>query len=207
MGSREQELKLDLAPGAPLPDLRGVPGVVAVEALADQQLDAEYWDTPELALLRVGATLRRRTGGSPVARWTLKVPAGASIGGRVLDRLEHDVDDAATEPPARLRDEAATVTDGPLGPVARLRTGRRRVLLVDADGATLAEVDDDEVIVEVPGRPAVTFREVEVELGPSGSRAVLHAVDDLLRAAGATAADPTPKLARGLAHRLSGGVA
>jgi inorganic triphosphatase YgiF len=205
VGSREQELKLDLAPGVPLPDLRAVPGVAAVASLDDQALDAEYWDTDDLALLRVGATLRRRTGGSSMPRWTLKVPAGASIGGRVLDRIEHDVDDDATEPPARLRDEAAGVTDAPLAPVARLRTARCRVVLVDADGATLAEVDDDEVVVEVPGRPAVTFREVEVELGPSGSRAVLHAVDDLLHAAGATAADPTPKLARGLAHRLGGG--
>lgn len=204
MASREHELKLDLGAGVPLPPLDGVPGVAEVRPLDEQVLDARYWDTDDLALLRVGATLRRRTGGSSLPRWTLKVKAAPTADGGVLERLEHDVDDAAEVPPAVLVAEAAVVTTEPLAPVARLHTLRRRVVLVAADGAVLAEIDDDEVVVEVPGRPDLAFREVEVELGPAGAQGVLAEVADRLRRVGATPADPTPKLARGLAHRLEG---
>ena len=53
----------------------------------------------------------------------------------------------------------------PLERVVRLRTVRRRSVLVSEDGTGLLEVDDDEVSILGPGnRIAGRFRELEVEL-------------------------------------------
>ena len=198
----ERELKLDLAPGVALPTLRGAGGVVDERDLPSQSLDAVYWDTPAGGLLAQGATLRRRTGEGRSARWTLKLPAGSTgaTDDGTLARDELEVDDDAAEPPAALLDRLADVVAvEDLAPVARLRAERRRRALLDGGGAVVAEVDDDTVTAEVPGRDDRVFREVEVELGPDGGLDVLDAVAQRLRAAGARPADPRPKLARALA--------
>jgi CHAD domain-containing protein len=85
--------------------------------------------------------------------------------------------------------------------VARLRTTRRRSLLVDHDGSAVAEVDDDEVEVLEEGAVVASFREIEIELAADGPPDVLGAVVSLLRAAGAGQPDPTPKLAHALGPR------
>jgi CHAD domain-containing protein len=77
---REIERKYDAAEAATALDavtsMTGVAGVAAVSRHDEQILDAVYYDTEDLRLIRAGVTLRRRTGGED-AGWHLKLPAGA----------------------------------------------------------------------------------------------------------------------------------
>jgi hypothetical protein len=80
-GVREIERKYELgAAGAAALDavraMTGTAGVAAVVQQPEQFLDAVYYDTDDLRLIRVGITLRRRTGGED-AGWHPKLPAGA----------------------------------------------------------------------------------------------------------------------------------
>src|ERR1022692_1739052 len=61
---RETENKYEFGPGAVLPCLGDLPGVAQESGLAEQKLEAEYYDTSDLRLVRAGVTLRRRRGGS-----------------------------------------------------------------------------------------------------------------------------------------------
>jgi CHAD domain-containing protein len=170
-----------------------------VRSEAALDLDATYVDTPDLQLVRNGASLRRRTGEGP-PRWTLKLPSGRD--GDVLLRRELDVDDPGHEVPEALRAlTTGWVRRAPLGPVAVIRSHRERLRLLGADGATLAEIDDDEVSVIDAGHVAARFREVEVELAEGGSPDLLTLVTEALVAAGAGAPDPTSKVARALGPR------
>jgi CHAD domain-containing protein len=195
----EREAKLGAWPGFAMPDLSGVAPGVRVEARPTLELDAVYVDTPDLALVRRGGSLRRRTGeGAP--RWTLKLPVGSSD--VVLSRRELDVEDAGDQVPERLaRLVTGWVRRSPLAPVAVIRSHRERLVLLGADGAQLAEIDDDEVSVIDDGHVAARFREVEVELAAGGSDELLRAVTDALVRAGAGAPDPTSKVARALGPR------
>jgi CHAD domain-containing protein len=195
----EREAKLGAWPGFAMPDLTGVAPGVTVEARPTLELDAVYVDTPDLALVRSGGSLRRRTGeGAP--RWTLKLPVGSSD--VVLSRRELDVEDSADQVPERLaRLVTGWVRRSALAPVAVIRSHRERLVLLGADGAQLAEIDDDEVSVIDDGHVAARFREVEVELASGGSDELLRAVTDALVGAGAGAPDPTSKVARALGPR------
>jgi len=62
--TREVERKYEAADEVPLPDPCRLLGAQNIGAAEDQQLDAVYFDTPDLRLLRAGVTLRRREGGS-----------------------------------------------------------------------------------------------------------------------------------------------
>ncbi len=78
---REIERKYDPgAGGAAVLDavkaMTGTAGVAAVSQQPEQLLDAVYYDTADLRLIRAGVTLRRRSGGED-AGWHLKLPAGA----------------------------------------------------------------------------------------------------------------------------------
>ena len=72
-----------------------------------------------------------------------------------------------------------------LRPVARIATLRRRRVLLDDAGNSLAEVVDDEVSAQSMGEVTTLsrWREVEVEL-TGGGRLLLVAADDRLRKAG-----------------------
>jgi CHAD domain-containing protein len=202
-GRLEREIKLAAPPGFTVPDLAGVAPGIRVEIDTALDLDATYVDTADLRLVRAGVSLRRRTGeGSP--RWTLKLPSGDQASG--LSRREFDVDvvddDEGHEVPASL----ATLVTGwvrsaPLVPVIVIRSHRERLLLVDADGRELAEVDDDEVTVVDDGEEVARFREIEVEMAGYGSAELLRMVADALVAAGAGAPDPTSKVVRALGPR------
>jgi CHAD domain-containing protein len=61
---KETERKYEAPPGMPLPNLDGLPGVAAESAPEEQRLEARYYDTDDLRLIRDGVTLRRREGGS-----------------------------------------------------------------------------------------------------------------------------------------------
>jgi CHAD domain-containing protein len=96
----------------------------------------------------------------------------------------------------------AYVRGSQLVPVARLSTVRRRVRLVDATGARVADVVDDEVSVRDGRRVAARFREVEVEVaGGDSSDGVITPLVTKLRGAGAGAPDPTPMHIRALGPR------
>ena len=194
----EIEVKMGAWAGFELPGLAdAVEGVTAV-ARAPRTLMAVYYDTPDLRLARWGVTVRHRTGDK--SGWTVKLPEGES--GPALVRRELSFDG----PPGRMPEGAASLIlafarDTPLVPVARIRTVRTGVDLVDHEGAVVAEVVDDEVSVLHGGRVATRFREVEVELGERPPDGLLETVVARLREAGAGEPDSMPKVVRALGAR------
>src|SRR6202171_1718519 len=201
----EREVKLGAGPAFHLPDLGGVVDGVTVTPPETVRLDTVYWDTPDLRLARWGVSLRHRAGEG----WTLKLPpikpsGDAAKATGLLERDELTFQGGAKKPPAAAVDVVrAYVRKAELVPVARLSTWRRRVRLVDATGARLAEVVDDEVSVRDGRRVAARFREIEVEItgGNEAAEVVQAAVVARLRTAGAGAPDPTPKHMRALGPR------
>src|SRR5437870_2458512 len=167
-------------------------------------METAYSDTPALRLARWGVPLRRRAG----AGWTLKLAEPPSTPGKpnttVLARQELTFQGGAKPPEAALEVVRAYVRKAELVPVARLSTVRRRVRLVDAAGARVAEVVDDEVSVRDGRRVAARFREIEVEVGGNnGGDGIITPLVALLRTAGAGAPDPTPKHIRALGPRAT----
>ena len=198
----EVERKFDVEPSFAVPDLTGLGA--AVDAPVEHRLEAVYFDSPDLRLLRSRITLRRRTGGTDEG-WHLKLP---SDGG---DRWEQHspLGRAVKRPPKAVIAPVLGVLRGSAAePVATLQTRRLVTVLRDADGRALAEVADDTVTATVPdpdpAQPAEarSWREVEVELG-SGDEALLAAVAEALVAAGARPSESASKVGRALAARLA----
>lgn len=197
----EREVKLSAWAGFELPELGGLADGMAPVPLDNRNLDAIYYDTADLRLARWGVTLRFRSGDG--TGWTVKLPEGDD--GPALVRREVPFPGPAGDPPdAAVALVRAYVRRAPLVPVARLRTRRRGVELQDEEGHRLAEVVDDEVTVLEGRRVAARFREVEVEVDPRAPRGLLEGVVARLRAAGAGAPDPTPKVVRALGARALG---
>jgi CHAD domain-containing protein len=198
----EREVKLGAGPAFHLPDLSGVLDGVAVTPAEAVRLETVYYDTPDLRLARWGVSLRHRAGEG----WTLKLPP-ADATGQLLERDELVFQGGAKKPPeAAVAIVRAYVRKAELVPVARLSTLRRRVRLVDAAGARVAEVVDDEVSVRDGRRVAARFREIEVEVSSQQNGAAGGIIDPLvmrLRGAGAGAPDPTPKHIRALGPRAT----
>ncbi|MFC4912407.1 CHAD domain-containing protein [Actinomadura gamaensis] len=200
----EIERKYDAAADFDLPDLSGLPGVAGVRDTAPVRLHAAYFDTGDLRLAARGITLRRRRGGAD-AGWHLKLPAAD---GRLEVRAPLG---RARAVPARLASLVAAYTRGePLRHIATLDTDRRVTVLLDEDGAPLAEVADDRVVgtvVHDTGRNSGTgseteitpgasrWREVEVEL-VNGPPTLLKAARKRLRKAGARDSASSSKLGR-----------
>lgn len=184
------------APGGrhTLPDLTKVPAVSAVTAEGATELDAVYYDTPDLRLIAAHLTLRRRTGGGDEG-WHLKIPAGDGV----RDEIHAPLSDALPDELAAL--VRSRVRGAELGPVVRLRTSRDISLLRDGGGRTLAEVAVDSVRAErLPaGNGTADWTEIEVELADDGDPALLDAVGKVLRKAGVRPASAKSKLARALA--------
>lgn len=197
----EVERKYDFPPGVDLPDVAGVAGIAQVRALDDEELDATYYDTPDLRLARAGTTLRRRTGGRD-AGWHLKL----QVGGDAREEVAHPAQGGSTTVPAELRALVrAQVRGGRVAPVVRLRTHRAVRQLLDDDGRVLAELADDRVTGELLDDAGGTtvWREIEIEL-VAGGEALLDVVGERLRATGAVPAGWPSKLARTLGDRLPG---
>ncbi|MEA2687048.1 MAG: hypothetical protein QOE93_2243 [Actinomycetota bacterium] len=199
--TREREAKLGAWTGFALPDLDGVLEGVTAQALPVRKLDATYFDTADLRLARWGASLRFRAGDG--TGWTVKLADGDD--GPALVRRELTFQgEASLKVPAEVASLVrAYARSAPLRPAARLRTVRRGLALLDADGRRLAEVVDDEVSVYEGRRLASRFRELEVEVEPESSPALLEAVVKALRAAGAGKVEPIPKVVRALGARAS----
>ena len=194
----EREVKLAASEGFRLPELGDVGIDVSVVPRPVQTLVAVYHDTPDLRLARSEITLRHRSGDG--RKWTVKLPESSE--GSTLVRRELDFDGPANRVPAALASLVLAYARGvPLVPVARIRTVRSGVDLIDGEGSTVAEVVDDDVSVMNNGRATTRFREIEVELGEAAPAGLLDAVVSRLREAGAGAPDSTPKAIRALGPR------
>lgn len=199
---KERELKLALPGRFTLPELTIGGAPVGVRESEELSLRATYFDTRDLRLARHGVTLRHRTGERGGSRWTLKLPRGATAA--VTEREELHFDGPGREPPAAARSLVTAIARGePLEAVATLNTRRQRVQIggPDSDDGAVAEVAIDEVSV-IEGRRVVSrFRELEVE-DLSGD-VDLEDLGRQLLAAGATIAEPIPKVVRALGSRAT----
>jgi CHAD domain-containing protein len=196
---RETETKYDAPADTALPGLEQLPQVAAVRGPEKQRLEAEYYDTDDLRLIRAGITLRRRSGGGD-AGWHLKLPAGADT----RREIRRPLGGAARPVPGELAGVVRAHTrDAPLRLVARITTTRRRLTLLDEAGESLAEVAADDVSAQTMGATTALSRwqEVEVEL-TGGDRRLLGAADKLLRRDGLRPADRAAKLERALSGWL-----
>lgn len=157
----ELELKLLVPADFQLPQLAGgAAGVAGVTEKDPLQLSAVYFDTPDLRLLSHGITLRHRTGDDGGPRWTLKLPVNGDHALR--SELEYGGDGA--EPPSEARAVLFGLLNGsPVGPVAEIKTRRRRWMLTGEDGEELAELVDDRVSVLDGNDIRHSFREIEIE--------------------------------------------
>ncbi|MGW6746390.1 CYTH and CHAD domain-containing protein [Streptomyces sp. NPDC055025] len=182
-----------------LPDLTRAKGVDAVRADGVVELDAVYYDTPDLRLAAGSLTLRRRTGGED-AGWHLKLPVAPGVRDEIRAPLADTVPD---ELAALLR---SRVRGARLVPVVRLRTSRDISRLLGGDGAPLAEISVDTVRAQRLGDTmvATSWTEVEVELTDDADPAVLDAVDKKLRKAGLRPSSAASKLSRALAETGAG---
>lgn len=205
----EREIKLDVPEGVELPALEGLPGVASVQSKV-VDLEAVYFDTADLRLLRNRTTLRRRAGGSDEG-WHLKRP----LPGGDRSETHLPLGRSTRTVPAELRRQVQVhVRTGTLVPVATLRTRRGVHRLLTDDGTVLAEVADDAVDGIVgsaartrgaadAGGPAedarpgagTAWREWEVEL-VDGDDALLEAARERLLSAGAVPAGHASKVGR-----------
>ncbi len=199
----ETEIKYEAPPDAALPDLSRLPRVASVQRAETEELDADYYDTTDLRLLRAGITLRRRVGGHD-AGWHLKLPVGPATRRETQVPLGR----AGESVPAELADQIQVYARGqPVRQVARLSTTRQRLILRDRAGRSLAEVATDDVVARrldgtagTAGRgagQAGVWREIEVEL-TGGDRVLLEAAGDLLSGSGLSRSASQAKLGRAL---------
>jgi CHAD domain-containing protein len=197
---RETERKYEAIEDLELLDPARLLGVDTATGPDDQDLEAVYFDTSDLRLIRAGVTLRRRQGGSD-AGWHLKLPAGKDS----REELRLPLGRSGRRPPTELVALTRVYTRGAaLAPVAELTTCRRRWVLADADGRSLAELVDDHVSARSMGEQTTTvaWREVEVELGEHGQLKLLDRIERRLLKVGAQRAGSSSKLGRLLADRL-----
>ncbi|MFF7774708.1 CHAD domain-containing protein [Streptomyces tanashiensis] len=189
---REIERKYEATGDTPVPELTRVHGVSTVVDRGVMELDAVYYDTPDLRLAADGVTLRRRTGGSD-AGWHVKFPVAAGVRDEIRAPLS---DTLPGELAGLLR---SRVRDGEVVPAVRLRSARDVRHLLDADGTLLAELSVDTVHAErLPGGPEASWTEIEVELADDIDPDLLDAVEKRLGKAGIRPSAAPSKLARAL---------
>jgi len=195
--SQEREVKLATPATFRMPELN-LDGVLEARPAETLRYQTVYVDTEDLRLARWGCSLRHRQGEG----WTLKLPPTQV--GLLVVRGEHPFGGDARHVPAAAVDLVAAYARGqPIRPVARLRTLRRRVELLDAEGEPAGEVVDDEVSVMDGARVAARFRELEVEVPESLPDATLEAIVGRLVDAGASPTSGTPKYLQALGARAS----
>jgi hypothetical protein len=172
---RETERKYEAMDDWELLDPAGLLGFASGTGPHEQDLNAVYFDTADLRLLRAGITLRRREGAVDPG-WHLKLPAGKDS----RDELRLPLGRSPHRPPAELVALTRVYARGAaLAPVAELTTRRRRWVLADADGHALAELVDDHVTAHSMDEQTTTlsWREVEVELAQHTQRKLLDRID------------------------------
>ena len=143
--TREVEMKYEAGPETVLPPLENLPRVASEAGPNELKLEAEYYDTEDLRLLRAGVTLRR---GGKDAGWHLKLPAGP----QTRREIQAPLGRSGRTVPAQLASLVRVYTRGEaLAPVARIATVRRTRTLIDEAGKSLAEVVADEVSAQTLG--------------------------------------------------------
>lgn len=194
--ANEIERKYTVPEKAAVPRALGdLPGVARVRRRQPVELEAQYFDTGDLALIAARITLRKRRGGGDEG-WHLKLP------GDGFRREIHVPLTEGDEIPEPFTDRLHPVLRGQVpAPAVRLTTRRTVHELLDADGALLAEVCDDRVhsTPDLPGLEPQSWREWEVELH-AGEPALLDQVEAMLLERGASTDAGPSKLARALAH-------
>lgn len=194
----EVERKYDVDVQTPLPEWSGIPGVVQVTDGELRQLDAQYLDTADAALARVGVAVRRRTGG-PDAGWHIKGPRQGDSRLELGWPLGDD-----EELPEAIATVLAQWTTEPLTPLARIENDRMAYFLMGEDGVIAEFVDDRVRATDARSGIQRTWREWEMELGPAAPAdeaaraAFFAAVEDAVRSAGGRDASSGSKLARAL---------
>ena len=195
--SPERELKLAVGPEFRMPSIYGLVPGMAVRRSEPERLSTTYFDTEDLRLARWGASFRHRPGEG----WTVKLPAEGD--GAILARPELTFAGDAAQAPGEAVDLVRAFTrSSELRIQTRLSTLRRRIVLQDADGRLVVGVVEDEVSVQ-DGGSSTGFRELEVEIDDATPPALIDALVDRLRQAGAEATDPISKYIRSLGSRAS----
>src|SRR5262252_4989565 len=143
----ETEAKYDAPGEVALPGLNRLPRVAGTSRPDEERLEAEYYDTADLRLIRTGITLRRRSGGHD-AGWHLKLPAGPDTRREIQLPLSGGGRQA---PPELARLVRVYARGEPLQPIARLSIRRKRLVLLDRAGESLAEVAADDVSAQTMG--------------------------------------------------------
>ncbi|MFI6035113.1 CHAD domain-containing protein [Streptomyces sp. NPDC051315] len=199
--TRETERKYEVPDPGDFPRLSGLTGEGGTSLVdaGTHDLDAVYYDTPDLRLTRTSATLRRRTGGSD-AGWHLKLPLAGDSREEIRAPLQEEI-------PDQLRDLALSRTRGArLEPVVRIHSHRAVRELVDADGSLVAEVVLDRVEADSlrPEGGHTSWAELEVELVEAGDTALLDRVDKALGKEGFARLRTPNKLTRALTETTPG---
>jgi CHAD domain-containing protein len=157
---REIERKYDAAGAPPALDavtsMTGVAGVAAVSRQDEQILDAVYYDTEDLRLIRAGVTLRRRTGGED-AGWHLKLPAGADTRDEIRLPLAAPAAKPADDPAAGMADRTRPLCDELKWLAAVLGQARDAEVLLARFTSELAAIPADLVAGPVGTRIAGHF--------------------------------------------------
>jgi CHAD domain-containing protein len=180
---REIERKYDAAGTAAVLDaltsMTGVAGVAAVSQQDELILDAVYYDTDDLRLIRAGVTLRRRAGGRD-AGWHLKLPAGADARDEIRLPLAAPAARPAGKPAAGVAGKKAAST----APSTAARTASKPAVRPwgEAAGAVPEELA---ALVRARTRGAALAPVVHMRT----SRGVLRLVDDACRTLAEIATD------------------
>jgi CHAD domain-containing protein len=192
--SPERELKLAAGTDFRMPSIYGLGGATVRNAPPERN-DTTYYDTADLRLGRWGASLRHRPGEG----WTVKLPAERDAPFLVRPEIVF-TGNGGRPPAAAVELVRGFIRSEDLGVRVRMTTIRRRTGLHDSSGHLIGGVVDDAVSVLGDETAASRFRELEVEIGDDMTPALLDALVERLRQAGAGAPDQTAKYIRALAE-------
>jgi len=198
----EIEAKFRVDDDQTFPQLLALDAIGAFKLVAEPDAEDQrnvYFDTADRRLRAGQYGLRvRDLGGRRIA--TLKGAATARDGMYERDERETEIgddDNPAAWPAGEARDRTLALLDGaePL-PILAIRTRRLHIIALRND-TRVAELSLDTGTIDAGGRTA-DFRELEIELLKSGTRADLDELVALLRARFALIPEERSKLARGL---------
>jgi len=183
-----------------LVELRAL-GDYTLRPIGERHVVDHYLDTAHRDLLRGGYACRLREGEAG-RHWLLTVKGLGGAEGAVHQREEHEGEVPPKSAPADWPESPArdTVTrlseDRPLTELFTLRQ-LRNSRAVERGGRAVGELSLDTVEADIAGHTSLE-REIEVELGASGTMDDLHAIDAALRPYGVKA-QSTSKFERALA--------
>jgi len=181
---------LGVPPSFRFPDLATAPEPFTTSTAAPTTEQTLYFDTPDLRLARFGVTVRQVDG----ERWTITLPSDDGTRAHVVRARGTEVPDEVADLVRALRGPAAPA----LRAVARLRTVRRTITVLDIDDRALGVVRDDEVSVLEGRRIVGRFRLLQVAGTDDDAQQRLV---ERLQAHGAGDPDPTPAHVRVLGRR------